>query len=85
MSQDLLLYKEEGFTRIQNSIELAQSVLANTATSGHQQINDALASLQEQWSIVASKMVETKVNIQTNLYFCVLLCDFFLKYSSCAL
>lgn len=61
--QDLLLYKDEGFSRIQTSVELAQTVLANTAPSGHRAINQALADLQEQWSNLASKMVETKVSI----------------------
>lgn len=63
--QDLLLYKEEGFSRIQTSVELAQVVLANTAPHGHQAINQALADLQEQWSILATKMVETKVGVTT--------------------
>lgn len=59
--QALLLYKEEGFSKVQALVELAQTVLANTAPAGHQAINDELARLQEEWSALASKMVETKV------------------------
>lgn len=62
--QDLLLYKEEGFSKVQALVELAQTVLANTAPAGHQAINDELARLQEEWSALASKMVETKVRFQ---------------------
>lgn len=61
--QDLMLCKEDGFAKIQNLVELAQSVLANTAPSGHKAINDVLTNLQEDWSNVASKMVETKTSL----------------------
>jgi len=56
------LYKEEGFTRVQSLVELAQTVLANTAPAGHKDINDVLGQLQEEWSALATKMVETKVS-----------------------
>lgn len=65
--QDLLLYKEDGFSKVQGIVELAQTVLANTAPPGHQAINDALAKLQEQWSAVASKMLETKTNLDDSI------------------
>lgn len=65
--QDLLLYKEDGFAKVQGIIELAQAVLANTAPSGHKAINDALARLQEQWSALASKMLETKTNLDDSI------------------
>lgn len=58
--QDLLLVKDEGFSKVQNVVELAQSVLANTATGGHDTINKSLAKLQEEWSALASKMIEIK-------------------------
>uniref|UniRef100_V9IG26 Muscle-specific protein n=1 Tax=Apis cerana TaxID=7461 RepID=V9IG26_APICE len=58
--QDLLLYKEDGFAKVQGIVELAQAVLANTAPTGHKAINDAVGKLQEQWSALASKMLETK-------------------------
>ncbi|XP_046474495.1 muscle-specific protein 300 kDa isoform X6 [Neodiprion pinetum] len=65
--QDLLLYKEDGFSKVQGIVELAQTVLANTAPPGHQAINDALAKLQEQWSALASKMLETKTNLDDSI------------------
>ncbi|KAL0110413.1 hypothetical protein PUN28_013801 [Cardiocondyla obscurior] len=65
--QDLLLYKEDGFAKVQSIVELAQAVLANTAPAGHQKINDALAKLQEQWSALASKMLETKTNLDDSI------------------
>lgn len=65
--QDLLLYKEDGFARVQGIVEVAQTVLANTAPAGHRAINDALANLQEQWSTLASKMLETKTNLDDSI------------------
>lgn len=55
------MYKEEGFSKVQGTVELAQTVLANTAPSGHDAINQILGKLQEEWSALASKMMETKV------------------------
>lgn len=60
---DLLMYKEEGFTKVQSTVELAQIVLANTAPSGHAAINTALDRLKEEWGVLASKMVDTKANL----------------------
>lgn len=65
--QDLLLCKEEGFAKIQNLVELAQVVLANTAPNGHDAINRTLGKIQEQWSNLASKMIETKATIEDML------------------
>lgn len=53
--------KEQGFAKVQNTVELAQTVLANTATSGHSQINKAVTKLQEEWSSLASRMIDIKV------------------------
>lgn len=58
--QNLLLTKDEGFTRVQSLVELAQNVMANTAPSGHDAINNSLVALQEQWSALLSRMIETK-------------------------
>ncbi|KAK6636175.1 hypothetical protein RUM43_009828 [Polyplax serrata] len=66
--QDLLLYKEEGFSKIQGIVELAQAVLANTAPSGHKKINDLLAQLQDEWSTLALKMVEIKTNLDDSIH-----------------
>lgn len=65
--QDLILFKEEGFGKIQNLVELLQIVLANTAPSGHEAINNTLSSLQEQWSNLASKMIETKAMLDDSI------------------
>lgn len=65
--QELLLSREEGFVKIQNVVEQAQLVLANTAPSGHEAINQQLANLQDQWSSIASKMIETKATLDDML------------------
>ncbi|KDR11756.1 Nesprin-1 [Zootermopsis nevadensis] len=66
--QDLLLYKEEGFSKVQGTIELAQTVLANTAPSGHDAVNQILGKLQEEWSALASKMMETKTILDDSIH-----------------
>lgn len=63
----LIISKEDGFLRIQNLIEMAQAVLANTAPAGHSAINEALARIQEQWSTLASKMLETKSILEDSI------------------
>lgn len=65
--QELLLRKEEGFSKIQNLVELAQVVLANTAPQGHDTINQKLSNMQEEWSNLASLMVETKSLLEDSL------------------
>lgn len=61
-----MLYKDDGFNKVQNCIEIAQIVLANTTPEGHKSINESLTSLQEHWSSLATKMVETKVDTILN-------------------
>lgn len=61
--QDLLLLKDEGFAKVQSIVELAQTVLANTAPHGHEQINTALAALQSEWSALALQMVDIKSSL----------------------
>lgn len=63
------MYKEEGYCRVQTCGELAHVVLANTAPSGHEIINDSLQKLQEDWNTLAAKMVETKVHYNYFSYF----------------
>lgn len=58
------MYKEEGYGRMQRCNEQAHTVLANTAPSGHDAINSSLQKLQEDWNMLAAKMIETKVNIK---------------------
>ncbi|XP_066158002.1 muscle-specific protein 300 kDa isoform X10 [Euwallacea fornicatus] len=65
--QGLILNKEEGFSTIQKLVELAQSVLANTAPEGHDAINHTLANLQSEWSNIATNMIETKALIEDAL------------------
>ena len=59
------MFRDEGFAKVQAVVELAQIVLANTAPQGHEPINHSVEALQEIWSKLASKMVETKVNPET--------------------
>ncbi|KAK3865215.1 hypothetical protein Pcinc_029165 [Petrolisthes cinctipes] len=66
--QDLLLYKEEGFSKVQGTVELAQTVLAHTAPDGHDSINKAVEKLQQNWSALASKMVETKTYLDETIH-----------------
>lgn len=61
--QDLLMYKDEGFVKVQNTVELAQAVLANTAPSGHENINSTVDRLKEEWGLLAAKMMDTKANL----------------------
>ena len=63
--QDLLMYKEQGFGKVQNTVELAQTVLANTAPAGHGKINSTLDKLKEEYGALASKMVDTKSNLDS--------------------
>ncbi|KAF7272974.1 hypothetical protein GWI33_014281 [Rhynchophorus ferrugineus] len=65
--QDLILNKEEGFSTIQKLVELAQTVLANTAPHGHDAINHTLSNLQSEWSNIATSMIETKSIIEEAL------------------
>lgn len=65
--QDLLARKEEGFSKIQNLVELAQIVLANTAPQGHDAINQKLSDMQEEWSNLAALMIEKKSLLEDSL------------------
>lgn len=64
---DLLSTKDEGFKQIQTTIELAQVVLANTSTNGHQQIKDSIENIQKDWNDLASKMAECKLSIDDSI------------------
>jgi len=48
---------------VQNTVELAQVVLANTAPAGHDRINSTVDKLKEEWGILASKMMDTSANL----------------------
>lgn len=62
--QELILLKDEGFAKVQNLIEMAQAVLANTAPHGHEAINRSLATLQDNWSALALRMVDVKTKLE---------------------
>jgi nesprin-1 len=62
------MYKEEGYTRIQRVVEEAQSILANTATTGHPKINETVQKVQDEWSTLAAKMVDTKNQLDENIH-----------------
>lgn len=47
---------------------MAQSVLANTAPVGHDEINNLVAQLQEEWSTLALKMIEIKANLDDSIH-----------------
>ena len=49
--------------QVQNTVELAQAVLANTAPAGHDHINSTVDKLKEEWGILASKMMDTSANL----------------------
>lgn len=66
--QSLLMHKEEGFNKVQKSVALAQVVLTNTKPEGHTAINNTLSRIQEEWSNLASKMVETKVTLDDSIH-----------------
>lgn len=65
--QDMLLLKDEGFAKVQSCVEMAQSVLANTAPHGHEAINKSLAKLQDDWSALALKMVDIKTILDQSI------------------
>ncbi|XP_057659189.1 muscle-specific protein 300 kDa isoform X4 [Diorhabda carinulata] len=65
--QELVLRKEEGSSKLQTLVELAQTVLANTAPQGHNEINETLVKLQEEWSNLATSMVESKGHLDDAL------------------
>lgn len=65
--QDMLLLKDEGFAKVQSIVEMAQSVLANTAPHGHEAINKSLAKLQDDWSALALKMVDIKAILDQSI------------------
>ena len=65
---DLILSKDEGFAKVQNTVELAQSVLANTSTSGHDEIKKQINDVQTSWSNLASKLAESKLLIEDSIH-----------------
>jgi nesprin-1 len=62
------MYKDEGYAKVQGVVEMAQFILANTATTGHPAINDSLQKLQDEWSSLAAKMVDTKNQLDESIH-----------------
>ncbi|XP_055538750.1 muscle-specific protein 300 kDa isoform X3 [Wyeomyia smithii] len=58
--QDLLINKDEGTARMQTIIDLSQQVLACTIPTGHDEINRAICSLQDEWSTISLRMIDVK-------------------------
>ena len=65
---ELLLCKDDGFAKVQRSVDLAQTVLANTDASGHEEIKEQVAGLRGSWSDLASKMAETKLSVDNCIH-----------------
>ncbi|GAB6020485.1 hypothetical protein CHUAL_003173 [Chamberlinius hualienensis] len=61
--QELLVKKENGYSKVQQVVELAQSVLLNTSIPGHAPINQAITTLQADWSKLAHKVTEAKIHL----------------------
>ena len=64
---DLILCKDEGFGKVQNIVELAQSVLANTATTGHAKICKEMEDLQKDWSHLVARLGESRVAVDESI------------------
>ncbi len=64
---DLVTRKDEGFAKVQATIELAQVVLADTSTSGHGQIKVETARLQSDWGNLAARLAELKLSLEDSI------------------
>ena len=65
--QDVALMKDEGSAKVLSIVELAQTVLANTAPSGHDDINKELSDLQDLWSTIALRILEVKGQLDDSI------------------
>merc|ERR1712173_165443 len=64
---ELILCKEEGFTKVQTTVELAQNVLANTSANGHEKICKEMESLQSEWSQLVGKLGESRIAVDDSI------------------
>ena len=64
---DLILLKDEGFCKVQNIVELGQSVLANTSTSGHHKVVEEMKELQSNWSQLVARLGESRVEVDDSI------------------
>ena len=65
--QELILLKEEGSGQLQDIVEAAQNVLANTASPGHAPINHAISKLHEEWSQCTMKMIDIRSSLDDSI------------------
>lgn len=61
--QELILLKEDGSNKLQEILEAAQNVLANTSTPGHEPINNVIAKLHDEWSQCTMKMIDIRSSL----------------------
>merc|ERR1719397_1300749 len=64
---NLILSKDEGFCKVQNIVELGQSVLANTSTNGHNKIVEEMKDLQTNWSQLVARLGESRVEVDDSI------------------
>jgi nesprin-1 len=65
--QELLLMKEDRSNVLQEIIEAAQAVLANTAAPGHMPINESVSKLHDEWSQCTMKMTDLKSSLSESI------------------
>ena len=64
---NLILSKDEGFCKVQNIVELGQSVLANTSANGHSKIVEEMKDLQGNWSQLVARLGESRVEVDDSI------------------
>ena len=65
--QELILLKEEGSNKLQETVEAAQNILANTSTPGHDPINQIIAKLHDEWSQCTMKMIDIRASLDDSI------------------
>ena len=64
---EIILMKEDGSNKLQEVVEAAQNVLANTSTPGHIPINDDVAKLHNEWSQCTMKMIDIRSSLDDSI------------------
>lgn len=65
--QELILLKEDGSNMLQETVEAAQNVLANTSAPGHEAINEIIAKLHDEWSQCTMKMIDIRSSLDDSI------------------
>lgn len=65
--QELILLKEDGSNKLQQIVEAAQNVLANTSTPGHTPVNQTVSRLHDEWSQCTMKMVDIRSSLDDSI------------------